>query len=115
MIACGMLGFFDVLFLYFSIKMLVARPSPIIVTTSGIIMPLILPGFSSHNVYVSFDEMDCMLEYWHNDTVQMLKVRTARGNLHFNLLLMQAPHFEELRCLLWRRIHDNRMAMVNPI
>ena len=108
MIACGMLGFFDVLFLYFSVKMLLARPSPLVVTTTGIKMPVIQPGFSSHNVYVAFDEMDDMLEYWHKDTVQMLKLKTARGVLHLNLFLMQAAHFEELRRLLWRRVHANR-------
>jgi len=108
MIACGMLGFFDVLFILFSIKMLLSRSSPMVVTTSGIMMPVILPGFSSHNVYVSFDEMDDMLEYWHKDTVQMLKLKTARGILHLNLFLMQAPHFEELRRLLWQRVNHNR-------
>jgi hypothetical protein len=69
LLARGMLGFFDVLFLFISIKMLLSRPAPLIVTTSGIMMPIILPGFSSHNVYVPFGEMDDMLEYWHNDVV----------------------------------------------
>ncbi len=78
MIACGMLGFFDVLFLFWSIKLLLAKPSPMVVTTSGIMMPVVLRDFASHNVYVSFDEMEDMLEYWHNDVMQMLKLKTAR-------------------------------------
>jgi hypothetical protein len=117
-IACGLLGFFDVFFLYFSIKMLLAKPSPIVVTTSGIMMPLILPGFSGQNVvYVSFDEMVDMLEYRDTETVQMLKVKTARGIFHLNRFLMQSPHFEELRGLLWRKIRDNREqhAARNPL
>ena len=39
MIACGMLGFFDVLFLYISVKMMLAKPSPMVVTTTGIKLP----------------------------------------------------------------------------
>jgi hypothetical protein len=108
MIACGMLGFFDVLFLYLSIKMLLAKPSPIVVTTAGIMMPVILPGFASHNVYVPFAEMDDMLEYWHQGAAQMLKLKTARNVVHLNMFLMQSSHFEELRSLLRRKIRDNR-------
>jgi hypothetical protein len=61
--ACAMFGFFDVLFLYLSIKMLLAKPAHIVVTTDGILMPVILPDFSGRNVYVSFGEMDDTLEY----------------------------------------------------
>ena len=100
-----MLGFFDVLFLYFSLKLLLAKPAPLVVTTSGIMMPVIQPSFSSHIVYVPFGEMEDMLEYWHQGAVQMLKLKTARGVLHINAFLMQSSHFEELRRLLWRRIH----------
>jgi hypothetical protein len=107
--ACALLGFFDVLFLYLSIKMVLAKPSPLVVTTSGITVPVIHPGFSSHNVYVAYDDMDDMVEYWHNDIVQMLKLKTVRGFLHLSVFFMQAPHFEELRRLLWSRIHANRM------
>jgi hypothetical protein len=71
-------------------------------------MPIILPGYSSHTVFVSFTEMHDMLEYWHEDTVQMLKLKTARGVLHLNGFLMQTSHFEELRRLLWRKIRSNR-------
>ncbi len=110
MIACAMLGFFDMFFLYISIKMLLAKPSPIVVTTSGIMLPVILPSLSSHNVFVAFDEMDGMLEYWHYDTVQMLKLKTGRGVFHLNMFLMQAPHFEELHRLLRRRIHEKSDA-----
>lgn len=106
--ACGMLGFFDAFFLYLSIKMVLARPSPIIVTTAGIMMPVIRSGFSSHTIFVAFSEMDDVLEYWHNDAPQMLKVKTARGIFHLNRFLMQPAHFEELRRLLWTRIHNER-------
>jgi hypothetical protein len=115
LLACAMLGFFDVLFLFISIKMLLSRPSPLVVTTLGIMMPVILPGFYSHNVYVPFGEMDDMVEYWHNDTVQMLKLKTVRGILHLNLFLMQKNHFEELRRLLWRRIRDHRIQQDQPL
>ena len=110
MIACGMLGLFDAFFLYFSIAMLLAKPSPMMVTTTGIKMPVILPGYHSHNVYVSFDDMVDMVEYWHGGSVKMLKLKTGRGVLHINLVMMHAPHFDELRRLLWRRIHDNRVS-----
>jgi hypothetical protein len=72
-------------------------------------VPVALPGFSSQNVYVSFDEVYNMLEYWHNGEVQMLKLKTARGTLYLNMFLMQSPHFDELRRLLWRRIRDDRL------
>jgi hypothetical protein len=39
----------------------------------------------------------------------MVKLKTARRILHLNAFLMQATDFEELRRLLWRRIHDNRL------
>jgi hypothetical protein len=108
LLACVMLGFFDVLFLYLSIKMLLAKPAPLVVTTSGIMLPVVLPGYSSQSVYVSFAELDDMLEYWHQGAVQMVKLKTARGILHLNGFLMQTAHFEELRRLLWRRIHEKR-------
>jgi hypothetical protein len=72
-------------------------------------VPVVMPGFSSHNVYVSFGEIYDMLEYWHNGAVQMLKLKTARGILHLNVFLMQAAHFEELRRHLWQKIRENRL------
>jgi hypothetical protein len=109
LVGYSLFGLIDVLFLYLSIKMLLAKPSQIVVTTAGIVMPVILPGFSSNVVYVSFGEMDEMLECWHNGAVEMVKLKTARRILHLNAFLMQATDFEELRRLLWRRIHDNRL------
>jgi hypothetical protein len=104
-----MFGVFDLLFLCLSIKMLLARPSQIVVTTRGIMMPVVSAGISSHCVYLSFAELGDMLEYWHKDSVQMLNLKTAQGILHLNVFLMQTSHFEELRQLLWRRIHENRL------
>jgi hypothetical protein len=111
LIVFSIFGFFDLLFLYLTIKMLLAKPSQIVVTTTGITMPIILPDFSSRNVYVSYGEMNDMLEHWHNGAVQMLKLKTARGVLHLNGLLMQTCQFEELRRLLWRRIRDKRVHL----
>jgi hypothetical protein len=94
-IVASMFGFFCL-----SIKMQLAKPSRVVLTTAGIMMPVILPGFSSRNVYVSFGETDDMLEYWHNGAVPMLKLKTARGILRLNVFLMQTSHFEELRRFL---------------
>lgn len=109
MLACAMLGLFDVIFIYLSIRMMLARPSSVVVTTCGIVIPVMLPGFSSDNVYVSFHDMVDMLEYRRNDTVLMLKLKTVRGILHLNLFMMQASHFEAVRRLLRRRIQENRI------
>jgi hypothetical protein len=66
-VACAMLGLFDVLFLYFYVKMMLAKPGLVVVTAKGIQFPIIQPRFASHQVFVSFDEMDDMMEYWHKD------------------------------------------------
>jgi hypothetical protein len=82
-----------------------AKSSHLIVTTNGIVVPRFLWDFSSQDVFVSFLDMHDMLEHWHNDSVQMIKLKTTQGTYHVNRLLMQASHFEELRCILWQKIH----------
>lgn len=104
-VGCGLVGLIDIFFLYFSVRMLMAKPSHLIVTTNGIVVPRFLWDFSSQDVFVSFLDMHDMLEHWHNDSVQMIKLKTTQGIYHVNGLLMQTSHFEELRRILWQRIH----------
>jgi hypothetical protein len=105
---CSMIGLIDCFFLYFSLQMLLAKPAHITVTTNGIVLPVIMPNFSSQDVFVPFGEIDDMLEHWQNDSLRLIKLKTASANYDVNRLLMEPSHAEELRRLLWQHLNPRR-------
>lgn len=106
--ALALFGMVDVFLLFLSVNMLFAARSKIVVTSAGIVLPIFAPDFSSRDVFLPFADMHGMLEYWHKDSVRLIKLDTRRGAYLINVFLMDRLHFEELRRLLWQRVHDDR-------
>ena len=103
--AFALFGLVDVFLLYLSIRMLFTPRAQIIVTAAGISLPVFNPDFSSDNVFLPFADIYAVLEYWHKNSVRLIKLDTRTGAYFVNLFLMSRPHFEELRRLLWTRIN----------
>jgi hypothetical protein len=102
----ALFGLVDVFLLYLSVKMLFAERSQIIVTATGIVLPIFSPDFSIKDLFLPFADMHGILEYWHKDSVRLIKLKTVKGIFLINVFLMNRCHFEELRRILWHRLHE---------
>jgi hypothetical protein len=112
--AFALFGLVDVFMLYLSIRMLFTPRSQIIVTATGISLPVFISDFSSDNVFLPFADIYAMLEYWHKSSVRLIKLDTHTGSYVVNVFLMQTSHFEELRRILWQRTHETLTYKNSP-
>ena len=104
----ALFGLIDVFLLLLSLKMLFTPRSHIVVTTTGMLLPIFFDDLSSKTVFIPFSEMQGMLEFWQRSSVRLIKLKTSAGEYLINVFLIDRAHFEELHRLLWGRIHEER-------
>lgn len=100
----ALFGMVDVFLLFLSLKMLRTPRSQLIVTSDGILLPVFTEDLASDGVFIRFQAMRGMLEFWQRGSVRLLEIRAETGTYLINVFLMERAHFEELRRLLWSRL-----------
>lgn len=112
--ALALFGMVDVFLLSVSVKMLLTPRSHILVTDAGIVLPIFDRDPAGQHVTLPFAAMSGMLEYWHKESVRLIKLKTPSGDYFVNVFLMNRSDFEELRRLLWLRISEERARLARP-